>query len=155
MIDIILGEQAQLQLQEELKEEPAEAPEELQDAPQLCVVYGPWRRKEKILPLISEEGSGKKAGEKPQKPTAQATNRPLPCLDPVHILPTLAAHETHGTPTAKAIPSALHVHYFRKLVAYVQTFATTSKKLAAAHVAWHNGWLIPKPSWFRFGALEP
>ena len=34
LIDTILGEHAQLQLQEELKEEPAEAPEELQDAPQ-------------------------------------------------------------------------------------------------------------------------
>ena len=33
LTDIILGEQAQLQLQEGLKEEPPEAPEELQDAP--------------------------------------------------------------------------------------------------------------------------
>ena len=69
LIDTILGEQAQLQLQEELKEEPAEALEELQDVPQLCVVFGLWRRKEEILPLISEEGSGKEAGEEPQKPT--------------------------------------------------------------------------------------
>ena len=45
LIYTMLGEQAQLQLQEELKEEPAEAPEKLQDAPQLCVVYGPWRKK--------------------------------------------------------------------------------------------------------------
>ena len=34
LTDTILGEQAQLQLQEELKEEPAEASES-------CVVYGP------------------------------------------------------------------------------------------------------------------
>ena len=33
LTDTILGEQAQLQLQEELKEEPAKDPEELQDAP--------------------------------------------------------------------------------------------------------------------------
>ena len=45
LIDTMLDEQAQLQLQEELDEEQAEAPEELQDAPQLCVVYGPWRKK--------------------------------------------------------------------------------------------------------------
>ena len=37
----ILGEQGQLQLQEGLKEEPAEALEELQDAPESCVAYGP------------------------------------------------------------------------------------------------------------------
>ena len=41
LTDTILGDQAQLQLQEGLKEEPAEAPEELQDAPESCVVYGP------------------------------------------------------------------------------------------------------------------
>ena len=46
LIDTILGEQAQPRLQKELKEEPAEAPEEVQDAPQLSVVYRPWRRKE-------------------------------------------------------------------------------------------------------------
>ena len=41
LTETILGEQDQLQLQEELKEEPAEAPEELQDAPESCVIYGP------------------------------------------------------------------------------------------------------------------
>ena len=66
MTDTILGEQAQLQLQEELKEEPTEAPEELQDAPESCVVYGPWRREEEILPLLTEEGSGKEAVEEHQ-----------------------------------------------------------------------------------------
>ena len=42
LTDTIVGEQAQLQLQEELKKEQAEdPPEELQGAPQLCVEYGP------------------------------------------------------------------------------------------------------------------
>ena len=63
LTDTNLSEQAQLQLQEELKEEPAEALEELQDAPESCVVYGPWRREEEILPLLTEEGSGKEAVE--------------------------------------------------------------------------------------------
>ena len=104
-------------------------------------------------PLISEEGSGKEVGEEPQKTTAQATNSPLPCHDPVHILPSPAAHSTPETPTAKAIPSPLPVlQNFRKLVAYVRTFATTSKTLAAAHTAWHNGWFW---CWFRFGAPGP
>ena len=66
LIDTILGEQAQLQLSDELKEEPTEAPKELQDAPLLCVVFRPWRRKEEILPLISEEDSGKEPGEEPK-----------------------------------------------------------------------------------------
>ena len=140
--DTILGEQAQLQFQKELKEEPAEAPEELQDAPQLCVVFGPWRRKEETLPLLSEEGSGEEAGKEPQKPIAQATNSPLPCLDPVHILPSPAAHSTLETPTAKVIPSTLPaLQNLNKLAVIVQTSATTSKTLAAAHTAWHNRWL--------------
>ena len=60
LIDTILGEQAQLQqLQEELIEEPAEASEEQENALKSCVVCGPWRREEEILPLLTEEGSGK------------------------------------------------------------------------------------------------
>ena len=55
LIDTILGEQAQLQqLQEELIEEPIEVVEELQDALELCAVYGPWRKKKlEILPLLT------------------------------------------------------------------------------------------------------
>ena len=96
----------------------------------------------------------KEVVEEPQKPilkTLPLGSLPVaPFPDPIHTLPKPAAH---GTPIAKAILSALPVQYFRKLVAYVQTFATTSKKLAAAHTAWHNGWLLP--SWFRFGVPGP
>ena len=107
-------------------------------------------------------GSGKEAREELQKlilqpipinldpnATVQPKNSPLP----VHILPTPAPHATPETPTAKVIPSPVPMlQNFRKLVASVQTFATTSKTLAVAHVAWHSGWL---GCWFRFGALEP
>ena len=102
-------------------EEPVEASEELQYAPELIAVYRLWRRKEEILPLLTEEGSGKEIVEKPQKhilkvfptkldpsATAQATNSLLlatPSPDPVHILPTPATHSTPETPTAKAISS--------------------------------------------------
>ena len=135
-------------------EEPIEASEELQDTPESCVVYGPWRREEEILSLLTEEGNRKETVEETQKlihkplpktldpsATAQATNSPLPAApspDPVHILPSLAAHSTPETLTAKTITSPLLVQYIRKLMAYVQTLATTSKTLAAAHTAWHN-----------------
>ena len=153
LTDTILGEQAQLQLQEELKEEPAETPEELQDAPQLCVVYGPWKKEDKILPLLSEEGNGKEAGEEPQKPTTQATNSPLPSPDPVHTLPSPAAEFTPEAPTIKATPFTLPVlQNIRKLVATVRAFGTTYKTLAATHVAWHSGWF---GCWFGFGAPKP
>ena len=139
LTDTILGEEAQLQLQlqEGLKEEPAEDPEELQDAPQLCVIYGPWKKEEEILPLLSEESNGKEEGEEPQKSTAQPQNS----SPPVYILPSPAAQSTPGAPTGKGTSIALPVlQKFKKLVATVQAFATTSKTMAAAHIAWHSGW---------------
>ena len=104
-------------------EEPAEAFEELQDSPKSCVVYGPWRREEEILPLLTEEGSGKEAMEEPQKlilkplptkldpsATTQATNNPLPLApstDLVYILPTPAQSIPEAPATkANVSPSA-------------------------------------------------
>ena len=131
-----------------MKEEPAEALEELQDAPESCVVYGPWRREEEILPLLTEEGSGKEAVEEHQE-----HNLPLPPIDSVYILSTLATHLNPETPTIKATQFALPaLQNFKKLVSTIQTFATTSKTLAATHTAWHSGWF---GCLFRHGALEP
>ena len=151
LIDTILGEEAQLQLQlqEGLKEEPTEDLEELQDAPQLCVIYGPWEKEEEILPLLSEESNGKEAGEEPQKSNAQPQNSPLP----VYILPTPAANPKPAAlaPKTHASPSLL-VQNIRKLMATGRAFATTSKTQAVAHIAWHSGWFGCR---FGFGASEP
>ena len=107
-------------------------------------------------------GRGKEAGEEPQKlilqpipinldPSATAQPKHSPLL--VHILPTPAPPTTLETPTVKAIPSPLPVlQNFRKLVATAKIFATTSKKLAVAHIAWHSGWF---GCWFRHGAPGP
>ena len=106
--------------------EPAEAPEEVQDAPKSCVVYGPWRRDEEILPLLTEEAVEE----------CQDHNLPLPPIDSVYILPTPATHSNPEAPTIKAAPFTLHVlQSIIKLVATVRAFATTSKTLAATHVA--------------------
>ena len=99
--------------------------------------------------MLTEEGSGKDAMEELQK-----KNLHLPSTDQVYILPTPAAQSVPEAPTAKAkaSPSLLLVQNFKKLVATVQTFATTSKTLAAAQTTWHNRWF---ESWFRFGAPGP
>ena len=137
MTEAILGEQAQLQPQEELKVESVEAPhEELQDAPQLGIVYGPWKKEEEILPLLSEESRGKEAGEEPQEPLLQpipmdldpnATAQPQNSTLPVYILPTPAAKSTHAAPAPnhKSNPSLHVMQKFRKSVAITQVFATT------------------------------
>ena len=111
----------------------------------ICAVVYPWEKNEEILPLLSKEGSGKGAVEDHHE-----HNLPLPLSDSVCILP--AAQPTLGAPAGKATPIALPVQYFKKLVAFVQTFATTSKTFVAAHIAWDSGWF---GRWFKFGAPGP
>ena len=130
LIDTMVEEHCQQQPQEGLIENFAEYSEGLSESSDIGAAVCPWEKKEAISPLLIEEGSGKEAVKEPQK-----HNLHPPFPDQVHILPKPTAHEIHGTPTAKVIPSALPVQYFRKLVAIVQTFATTSKTLATAHVA--------------------
>ena len=154
LIEAILGEQAQLQPQEDLKVELVEAPlEELQDTPQLGIVYGPWKKEQEILPLLSEESNEKKASKGAQKPITQATNSPLP--SPVYTLPTTqftpAVQFIPQAPTTKATPSLLVLQNIRKLVATVQASATTSKTQATAYIAWHSGWFGGR---LGFGASE-
>ena len=164
LTDTIMGEQAraQLQLQEELKEELAEdPPEELQGAPQLCVEYGPWKREEETSPMLTEEGNGKEEGEEPQKlilhlnpinldpsATAQPQNNPLP----VYILPLPATKPIPKAPTKESNSSLPMLKNLKKLVVIDHVIATTSKKLAAAHIAWHSRWFGCR---FGFGAPEP
>ena len=118
-----------------------------------------WEKKEATFPL-TEKSSGHEIGEEPQEPilqpipmklnpsaTAQSQNSPLP----VYILPPPAAKSKPATPAPQthASPSLSMLKNFKKLVAFVQTFSITSKKMAAAHTAWHSGWFGCR---FGFGA---
>ena len=188
----ILGEQVQLQPQEELEVELVKAPEDLQET---TVNFWPWTKEEEINAMITEESSGHETLEGTQEPiidldttaTAQETKCPLPVAplddlvyiqpqpaakskpaapapkdksnplpaappDSVFILPTPAAQPKPQASTTKATPSMLVLQNIRRLVASVHTFATTSKKMANAYIAWHSGWF-----WcgFGFGAPGP
>ena len=166
LTETVLVEQVQLQPQEELKEESLEAPEDLQDA---SVTFWPWKQKEQISALITEESSGHGTGEEPQElifqpipmqlnpsATAQDTKNPLPAAPPesVYILPTPAAKSKPAAPAPKGKSNtSLHaMQNIRRLVASVHTFATTSKKMANAYIAWHSGWF---GCGFGFGAPGP
>ena len=105
-----------------------------------------------ILPLPAPQSQ-------PKTPTAnaQATNNPLPVApsdDQVYILPTPAEKSKPAAPSpkGKSNPSLHAMQNFKELVAIAQIFATTSKKMATAYIAWHSGWF-----WcgFGFGASEP
>ena len=110
-----------------------------------AAVY-PWEKNEEILPLLTEEVVEE----------CQDHNLPLP-PNSVHILPSPAAQPLPEEPApaaeAKTIPSPLPaLQNLKKLVAIVQTFVTTSKKMAVAYVAWHSGWF---GCWFGFREPEP
>ena len=161
----ILGEQVQLKPQEELKVESLEVPEDLQDAP---VNFWPWTNEEQNTALLTEDSSGHGTGEEPQElifqpipmqlnpsATAQATKNPLPAAPPesVYILPTPATKSKPAAPAPKAKSNSLpSMQKFKRLVAYVHTFATTSKKMANAYIAWHSGWF---GCGFGFGTPGP
>ena len=130
--DTMVEEKCQQQLQEELIENF----ESSNTDSAVC----PWEKKEETSPMLTEEGSGKKEMEEPQKPTTHATNSLLlaaPSTDQVYTLPTPATQSTPKTPAAKAkaSPSLPTLENLKKLVAIIQIFATTSETLAATHTA--------------------
>ena len=124
--------------------ESVEAPKELQDAPESSVNFWPWTKEEQISALITEESSGHETGEEPQEPilqpipmklnpsaTAQPQNNPLPVApsdNQVYILPSPAPKSTHAAPAPNHKSNPLSaMQKFKRLVAYAQIFATTSK----------------------------
>ena len=165
----ILGEQVQLQPQEELEVELVKAPEDLQET---TVNFLPWTNEEQNTALLTEESSGHETGEEPQElnlqpipmkfnpsATAQPKNNPTANAKttysplPVYILPTPAENPKPATSAPKGKSKPLHaMQNIRRLVASVHTFATTSKKMANAYIAWHSGWF---GCGFGFGAPGP
>ena len=91
---------------------------------------------------------------KPAAPAPKAKSKPLPAAPPdsVFILPMPAAQPKPQASTTKATPSLLVLQNIRRLVASVQAFATTSKKMANAYIAWHSGWF---GCGFGFGTPGP
>ena len=163
LTETVLVEQVQLQPQEELKEESLDAPEALQDA---SVTFWPWTKGKEITALLTEKSSGHEGTQEPiiqPSPigldtiaTAQDTKNPLPVAssdDQVYILPTPAENPKPATPAPKGKSNSLpSMQKLKRLVAYVHTFATTSKKMANAYIAWHSGWF---GCGFGFGAPGP
>ena len=91
---------------------------------------------------------------KPAAPAPKGKSNPLPAAPPdsVFILPMPAAQPKPQASTTKATLSLLVLQNIRRLVASVLTFATTSKKMANAYIAWHSGWF---GCGFGFGTPGP
>ena len=168
LTETILVEQAQLQPQEKLEVELVKAPEDLQDT---SVTLWPWKQKEQITALLTEKSSGHEGTQEPiiqpnpqpspidldHTATAQDTKYPLPVApsdNQVYILPTPAEKPKPAAPASKdKSNTSLHaMKNLKILVASVHTFATTSKKMANAYIAWHSGWF---GCGFGFGTPGP
>ena len=156
----ILGEQVQLQPQEELEVELIKAPEDLQEP---TVNFWPWTKEEEINAMITEESSGHETLEGTQEPiidldttaTAQETKNPLPTApstDQVYILPASQSQHKAPAPKGKSNTSLHAMQNIKRLVASVHAFATTSNKMANAYIAWHSGWF---GCGFGFGTPGP
>ena len=92
------------------------------------------------------------ANSKPAAPKAKSNPLPAAPPDSVFILPMPTAQPKPQASTTKATPSLLVLQNIRSLVASVHTFATTSKKMENAYIAWHSGWF---GCGFGFGTPGP
>ena len=89
---------------------------------------------------------------KPAAPKAKSNPLPAAPPDSVFILPMPTAQPKPQASTTKATPSLLVLQNIRRLVASVHAFATTSKTMATAYIAWHSGWF---GCGFGFGTPGP
>ena len=155
---------------QELIEDFIELSKGLAESSDMCDVVFPRENQEEIISLLTEEGSKTKAVEVPKKnviqpnpidldttATAQDTKNPLPIApsdNQVYILPSPAPKSKPAAPApkGKSNPSLHVMQNIKELVAIAQAFATTSKKMATAYIAWHNGWF---GCGFGFGAPGP
>ena len=166
----MVEEQCEQQPHQELIEDSIELSEGLTESSDMCDVVFPRENQEEIISLLTEEAVEEhKENIFPLPPTdsvyilplpapqSQPKNNPLlvpPTADQVYILPTPAENPKPATPAPKARsnPSLHAMKNLKILVASVHNSATTSKKMAAAYMAWHSGWF---GCGFGFGAPGP
>ena len=155
-------------VEEPCLQQPQQGLVENSESLEIGVVVCLWEKEDAIPLLLTEEAvEENKENIFPLPPTDSVYILPLPApqsqpktplpvapsADLVYILPTPAENPKPATsaPKGKSKP-LLAMQNIRRLVASVHTFATTSKKMANAYIAWHSGWF-----WcgFGFGAPGP
>ena len=166
----MVEEQCEQQPNQELIEDSIELSEGLTESSDMCDVVFPRENQEEIISLLTEEAVEEhKENIFPLPPTdsvyilplpapqSQPKNNPLlipPTADQVYILPMPSAQPKPAAPApkGKSNPSLHAMQNFRRLVASVHAFPTTSKTMATAYIAWHSGWF---GCGFGFGTPGP
>ena len=166
-------------VEESCLQQPQQGLVENSESSDIGVVVCLWEKKDAIPLLLTEEAMEEhKENNLPLPPTdsvyimpspapqsqpktpttnAQATYYPLPVTpsdEQVYRLPTPAEQPKPAAPApkGKSNPSLHAMQNFRRLVASVHAFATTSKTMATAYIAWHSGWF---GCGFGFGTPGP
>ena len=160
-------------VEESCLQQPQQGLVENSESLEIGVVVCLWEKEDAIPLLLTEKSSGHEGTQEniiqpnpiglDTTATAQATKCPLPVVpstDQVYILPSPAPQPTPATkpkpaapaPKGKSNPSLHAMQNFRRLVASVHAFATTSKTMATAYIAWHSGWF---GCGFGFGTPGP
>ena len=156
-------------VEEPCLQQPQQGLVENSESLEIGVVVCLWEKEDAIPLLLTEEAvEENKENIFPLPPTDSVYILPLPAPqsqpktplpvapsdNQVYILPTPAEDPKPATPAPKARsnPSLHAMQNIRRLVASVHTFATTSKKMANAYIAWHSGWFGCR---FGFGAPGP
>ena len=165
-------------VEESCLQQPQQGLVENSESSDIGVVVCLWEKKDAIPLLLTEEAVEEhKENNLPLPPTdsvyimpspapqsqpktptanAQATYYPLPVApsdDQVYILPTPAERSKPAAHAPKGKSNPLHaMQHIRRLVASVHAFATTSKTMATAYIAWHSSWF---GCGFGFGTPGP
>ena len=156
-------------VEEPCLQQPQQGLVENSESLEIGVVVCLWEKEDAIPLLLTEEAvEENKENIFPLPPTDSVYILPLPAPqsqpktplpvapsdNQVYILPTPAENPKPATPAPKARsnPSLHAMKNLKILVASVHTFATTSKKMANAYIAWHSGWF---GCGFGFGAPGP
>ena len=156
-------------VEEPCLQQPQQGLVENSESLEIGVVVCLWEKEDAIPLLLTEEAvEENKENIFPLPPTDSVyilplpapqsqTKTPLPVApsdNQVYILPTPAENPKPATPAPKARsnPSLHAMKNLKILVAFVHTFAITSKKMANAYIAWHSGWF---GCGFGFGAPGP
>ena len=156
-------------VEESCLQQPQQCLVENSESLEISVIVCLWE-KEDAIPLLLTEEAVKKNKENifPLPPTDSVYILPLtapqsqpktplpvaPSDNQVYILPTPAENPKPATPAPKARsnPSLHAMKNLKILVAFVHTFAITSKKMENAYIAWHSGWFR---CGFGFGTPGP
>ena len=155
-------------VEESCLQQPQQGLVENSESLEIGVVVCLWEKEDAIPLLLTEEAvEENKENIFPLPPTDSVYILPLPAPqsqpktplpvapsdNQVYILPMPIGQPKPAAPSPKGKSSPLHaMQNIKILVASVHTFATTSKKMANAYIAWHSGWF---GCWSGFGAPGP